>query len=294
MNACHLDRRDRTRHGKRPSATQHGVTLIELVVVITLIAVMASIGATLVSRIVAGQQDNHGRLALAQAADGAMARIANELDSSLPNSVRVTVNAGGTWIEWVPVQDVGRYRQAPDTVSGTPGDLFDPTNAADNSFDVIGIALATPPAGAQIAWSGLAASESDVYIGTTRRAGLVISNAGRHVSFAANGALPADNGSARFFIVGNPITLACRTGTSGALELQRHSGYGWRATQPVSTSDIAGSTAVVLLGQLFDCSAAYGTALANIGLLNLRIGVGDGVSTARMDYLQQLPVDNAP
>ena len=47
---------------------QIGVTLVELVVVLTLLGLMASIGATLVSRIVAGQQENRGRLTLAQAA----------------------------------------------------------------------------------------------------------------------------------------------------------------------------------------------------------------------------------
>ena len=41
-------------------ARQSGVTLVELVVVMTLLGVMGSIGATLISRIVAGQQDNRG------------------------------------------------------------------------------------------------------------------------------------------------------------------------------------------------------------------------------------------
>ena len=44
---------------------QRGVTLVELVVVLTIMGVVASIGATLVGRIVAGQQDNRGRLVLA-------------------------------------------------------------------------------------------------------------------------------------------------------------------------------------------------------------------------------------
>jgi MSHA biogenesis protein MshO len=273
---------------------QHGVTLVELVVVLTLLGVMGSIGATLVSRIVAGQQDNRGRLALAQAADGAFARVASELDTALPNSLRVSANAAGTWIEWVPVQDAARYRQAPDTASGTPGDSLDLGDASDNAFDVIGTALAMPAAAAQIAWANLGTSESDVYAGTNRRSGLVVSNAGRHVAFTAAGALPADASTARFFIVGTPLTLACVTQADGSQELRRYSGYGWKATQPVGSSDLAGATAVVLLSQLSSCSAAYGSALANIGLLNLRIGLGDGVSAARLDFMQQLAVDNTP
>jgi MSHA biogenesis protein MshO len=275
-------------------AGQHGVTLVELVVVMTLLGVMGSIGATLVSRIVAGQQDNRGRLTLAQAADSAFARVASDLENALPNSVRVSANAAGTWIEWVPVQDAGRFRQAPDTASATPGDSLDLDDATDNAFDVIGTALAPPAAGAQIAWANLGTTESDVYAGTNRRAGLLVSNAGRHVAFTAAGALPADASTARFFVVGAPLTLGCVAQSDGTLRLQRYSGYGWKAAQPVGSSDLAGATAVVLLDKLQTCSAAYGSALANIGLLNLRVGLGDGVSTARMDFMQQLALDNTP
>jgi prepilin-type N-terminal cleavage/methylation domain-containing protein len=48
-----------------------GVTLVELVVVLTIIGLVVSIGATLVGRVVGGQQDNRGRLVLAMSADGA-------------------------------------------------------------------------------------------------------------------------------------------------------------------------------------------------------------------------------
>jgi MSHA biogenesis protein MshO len=273
---------------------QRGVTLVELVVVMTLLGVMGSIGATLVTRIVAGQQDTRGRLALAQAADGAFARVQGDLENALPNSVRVSANAAGTWIEWVPVQDAARYRQAPDTVSGTPGDILDLGDATDNAFDVVGTALATPAAGAQIAWANLGTTESDVYAGTNRRAGLAVSNAGRHVAFTAAGALPADASTARFFIVGTPLTLACVAQADGTQQLRRYSGYGWKAVQPVSSSDLAGATTVVLLDKLSACSAAYGSALANIGLLNLRVGLGDGVTAARMNFMQQLALDNTP
>jgi MSHA biogenesis protein MshO len=271
-----------------------GVTLVELVVVLTLMGVMGSIGATLVGRIVAGQQDNRGRLTLAQAADSALGRLSLELENALPNSVRVTVNAAGTWIEWVPVQDAGRYRQAPDTVSGIPGDIFEPTVVGDTSFDVIGLPLAAPAGGAQIAWANLGTVESDVYSGSNRRSGLSVSNGGRHVSFTSSAALPADAGTARFFIVGTPVTAACVTAADGSVQLVRYSSYGWLANQPVAQTTLSGATSVTLLGRLLGCSAAYGTALANIGLLNLRISLGDGVSGARLDLLQQVALDNTP
>ena len=85
---------------KRPAAAierrrQRGVTLVELVVVLTLMGVVASIGATLVGRIVAGQQDNRGRLVLAMMADAAVAGMADDLARALPNSLRLSSNGAG-------------------------------------------------------------------------------------------------------------------------------------------------------------------------------------------------------
>jgi hypothetical protein len=49
-----------------------------------------------------------------------------------------------------------------------------------------------------------------------------------------------------------------------------------------------------MLGGLAGCSAAYSTALANIGLLNLRLRLVDAGSSAHLDFLQQIAVDNTP
>jgi MSHA biogenesis protein MshO len=272
---------------------QRGVTLVELVVVLTVVALVASIGATLVARIVAGRQDAHGRLTLAMSADAALARLADELQAALPNSVRVGTSGSETWIEWVPVLDGGRYRAAADTVAAAPGDPLDLDDAADNGFDVIGTAVTQAPALSQLVVHNLGSAEADAYAGNNRRAGLVLGNGGRHVSFTAAGSLPPGNGMQRFFIVGTPLTVACRA-VAGGFELRRYSGYGWLAAQPVTPAAVAAGSSTLLLGGLASCSAAYSNALANIGLLNLRLGLADAGSSARMELLQQLAVDNTP
>ncbi len=276
---------------------QRGVTLVELVVVLTVIALVVSIGAALVTRVVAGRQDTHGRLTLAMAADGALARLADELQAALPNSLRVSASGSESWIEWVPVLDAGRYRSAADTVAGTvagtPGDRLDLEDASDVGFDVIGSAISNAPAGSQLVLNNLGTPEADAYAGTSRRDGLVLGSGGQHVAFSAAGALPAGSGGQRFFVTGSPVTLACVLAGSG-FELRRYSSYGWLAAQPASTATLAGATSSLLLAGLDRCSAAYSTALANIGLLSLRLGLSDGVSSARMDLLQQIAVDNTP
>ena len=272
---------------------QHGVTLVELVVVLTVIGLVVSIGATLVGRVVAGQQDNRGRLVLAMSADGALARLTDELQAALPNTLRVASSGSETWIEFVPVIDAGRYRAATDTLSGTPGDPLDLEDAADGGFDVIGTALATAPAGSQLVLHNLGTPEADAYAGNNRRSGLVIGSGGRHVAFTPSGTLPPSTGTQRFFIAGTPVSLACQAVGSG-FELRRYSGYGWLASQPSSAAALTGATSTLLQGNLASCSAAYSTALANIGLLNLRLGLADPNSAARMEFMQQIAVDNTP
>jgi len=272
---------------------ERGVTLVELVVVLTIIGLVVSIGATLVTRVVAGQQDNRGRLTLALSADGALARMNDELQAALPNSLRVSHTGSEAWIEWVPVLDAGRYRAASDTVAADPGDPLDLDDAGDNGFDVIGAALTSAPAGSQIVLHNLGQGEADAYAGNNRRTGLVLGNAGRHLRFSAAGLLPPATGTQRFFVVGAPVTLACQA-VAGGFELRRYSGYGWQQVQPASADSLKGATRTVLLGGLSDCSASYNTALANIGLLNLRLGLADPGSRARMDFLQQIAVDNTP
>ena len=283
---------------KRPAAAierrrQRGVTLVELVVVLTLMGVVASIGATLVGRIVAGQQDNRGRLVLAMMADAAVAGMADDLARALPNSLRLSSNGAGVWIEIVPVLDGGRYRAAADTVNPSPGDPLDLENAADNGFDVIGTALAASTAGKELVFNNQGTPDADAYTGNNRRGGIVLASGGQHVAFTAAGALPAAATQPRFFVVGTPITLAC-VAVAGGFEMRRYSGYGWLANQPASAATLAAASNSLQLGGLTGCSASYSNALANIGLLNLRLKAGAAGSSTVMELLHQLPVDNAP
>lgn len=278
---------------RRPGA-QRGVTLVELVVVLVLMGLLASLGATLVGRLIADRQASHGRLMLALAADAAQARIADEVQNALPNSLRVVTNAAGTWIEWVPVRDAGRYRQAADTASADPGDPLDLEDPGDTSFDVVGTPLDTPAADSQLVLHNLDTPEADVYAGGNRRGSLSTSLAGRRLHFAAAGALPAGSPGARFFVAGPPVTVACVAVAGGHYELRRYAGYGWSAAQPAAEADFGTVAPVLLLGELRGCSAAYGSALANIGLLNLRLAAGDADDSAGLDFLLQLAVDNTP
>ena len=283
-----------TRACTKVRSAQRGVTLVELVVVLTVMAVMASIGATLVGRIVSGQQDNRARLVLALQSDVALAQLSDALSAALPNSLRLSSNVDGVWVEWVPILEAGRYRQAPDTVGPDAGDPLDLDNAADNSFDVIGRAMPASVVGRELVFGNLGQPEADAYVGNNRRAGIALSNAGSRIAFTAAGALPAQGGQGRFFVVGTPVTVACVAQAGGGFELVRYSGYGWLSAQPSSLAALAAATPVRQLVGLRGCSASYSTALANIGMLSLRLQAGSVGGSTQMDLMHPVAVDNTP
>ena len=270
---------------------QRGVTLVELIIVLTIVGVMGSLGATLIGRLAADQQGNRGRLNLAQSADGAVSQLQDQLQQALPNSLRLTSNAAGVWIEWVPVVDAGVARQAADA-TGAASDPLDVSNASDNSFDVIGVPLATPAVPAWLVWQNLGTPDADAYLGNNRRAGLSVTNSGSLVSFTAAGALPPGSGSGRFYLAAAPQSVACRPVTGG-FELRQYSGYGWQSAQPVSDAAMSTASVRLLAAGLESCEASYSLALASMGLLSLRMVASDGNGN-RMPLVQQIALDNTP
>jgi MSHA biogenesis protein MshO len=273
---------------------QRGFSLVELVITIAVMGVVAGFAAQLVGGIVSGQQDTRNRLNMAQQAESAMGRVRDELNSSLPNSLRLSSASGGTWVEFVPVADAGRYRQAPDLASGTPGDPWDPVDTADSSFDVLGVPLATPGAEVQLVVANLGSPDADVYLGTSRRGGVSVAAGGQMLSFQPTLPMPAALGTSRFFLVTEPITVACVPDAGGSFSLVRFSGYGWQGVQPASTAALGGAQQAVLMEGLQRCSMTYSTALANIGLLNLALGLGEAGGATHMDLLHQVALDNTP
>jgi len=263
-----------------------GVTLIEMVVVITVVGVLAAVGARLVGSAATGGQTSQQRLQLATAADGALRRMARELQAALPNSVRVTTSGSSVFIEFVPVLDGGRLRRAADSAgNGNPLNFED---ALDNSFDVLGPPVTTTGS-SELVVQNLGNDLADAYGGNNRRSGVVLSNGGTQVGFTAAGAFPDGTGSARFFLVGTPVTFSCTPAADGTGQVLRLSTYGWAATQPTA---MPSATQAVLLDGVAACSAAYTEALANLGVVAISLSLGQGDATARL--LHQITVDNTP
>ena len=257
---------------------QCGFTLVEAIVVITIIGILASVVAVFIRDPIRMYLDSARRAALTDAADGAMRHISRELQRALPNSVRVSPD--GKIVEFVPVRDAGRYRASAGEAAA-PGDALDFSDAADGSFDVLGL----PVQGSTDDWLvvyNLGIAGADVYAGTVRRALL---SAGNKVTFQpVTPPLPLASPGSRFQIVGNPVSFAC-TGS----ELRRHADYGFQAVQPLKFAT-AGD---LVVGQVSECRFSYATgALQRNGLVSLWLKLTQLDESVSLQ--QQFDVDNTP
>lgn len=252
-----------------------GFTLIELIVVMMVVGILAGIVAMFIQHPLEGYLAAARRAALVDAADTALLRIARDVRLALPNSLRVSQSGGVTYLEYLPLQDGGRYRAAP-TGAGT-GDILDFTSATDTSFDVLGPPVAASAGQYLVLYNlGLDAS-SNAWLGGNRR---LVASSGTvaNLAFTATGApLPLASPGNRFYLAGPPVTYACDpTGH----ELRRISGYALQAAQPTSFS---GAASRLLANHVSSCAFVYDPgASQRLGQLTLRIQLNQDGETVTL------------
>src|SRR5574343_710678 len=139
-----------------------GFTLVEMVIVIVIAGILLGLVGMFGRRQIDNYVDVSNRAELADTADTALRRIARDLQSALPNSVRES----GDFLEFVPIRDAGRYRADVNSTGG--GDFLDFSSTTDNSFEILGPKV-TVAAGDQLVIFNLGQTGSDVYAGTSRR-----------------------------------------------------------------------------------------------------------------------------
>jgi MSHA biogenesis protein MshO len=275
---------NRCLYGRGKSCSRHGrgFTLIEMIISIVITGIVVSMMAMFGRNQVNAYIDVSNRAELSDAADTALRRIARDLQSALPNSVR---NASASLLEFVPIHDAGRYR-AELSSTGT-GNVLDFGSSADSSFDVLGPAV-TVVAGDQLVIFNLGQPGSDVYEAASSRRAVTAGAGLSTVTFAPGGTqFPLASPSNRFQIVGTPVTYEC----SGN-RLLRRSGYGFQPAQPISFAALGGSVSV-LAENVTNCTFSYTPAvLQRNGLVVLRLSLSKNGET--VELLHQVAVLNTP
>jgi MSHA biogenesis protein MshO len=285
------------------SRKSHGFTLVELIITMVITTIVGGMIAVFMRAPVQSYVDTSRRGGMTDLADAVVRRVAREVRLSVPNSPRATSSGNNQLLEFLPVQDGGRYRVDPSS-AGT-GNILDFTDATDDRFDVFSSSLTATTgdylviyntnqcAGASCSATCTATGGLNAYQGCNRRT-IAAPFSGGLLQFTATGLpLPTDSPGHRFLVVPKegPITFACieTAPGSGSFGLYRYTNYaiasGNWSTQPTSFS-VASS---LLANDLSQCQFNYEAA---DGLLTIQLAITRGEETVRL--YQEVHIDNQP
>lgn len=263
-----------------------GFTLVELIVVITIMAILAAAVSVFIGNPTQSYFDLETRAELTDTADAALRRMARDINNALPNSVRVTTNGADSFLEFIPVSAAGRYRASVGTsVSDNPLDF----SLASDTFDVLGRAV-NVSAGDKLVIYNLGIAGADAYEGSNIRNLQTTGNLST-LSFSGSTPFPLDSPSSRFYIVSTAASYMCDM-SNGTLRL--FSGYAILTTQPASLATLSGLTpSRELASNLTACSISYQAGVSQrSGIVNISLALSKNGATVRL--LHQVSVVNSP
>lgn len=268
-----------------------GFSLVELIVVIVITGIIASVVGLFITSPIQGFLDQSRRAELVGAAQIALTRMGRDLRGALPNSVRVTGNS----IELLLTLDGDRYR----TESPGAGDDRLEFTAADTSFNTFrqlgegqtlpaGLRLAIYPLGSgsgadPYANTVLTAAATSVTVGATTST--VAGSTEYRVGLSPGHRFPFPSPGSRVFLVRGPVSYVCDSGN-----LLRYENYAVGAAP--------GGTPAVIVGNLIQgCAFQYspGTAQRN-AVVSVALVLADAVKAPdeRVRLIRQVHVGNSP
>ncbi len=286
-----------------------GFTLVEMVTVMAITAIVATATAVFLRLPLQAYQDAQRRAAITDAADTAFVHIKRDLQTALPNSVRVTSAGAVFYLEFLPMRTGGRYRTAlassspalacdavvgdalgdvlafgvSDTCFTTLGDI--PNRASIVNTDFVVVYNLGPGYSNADAYASGAVTGGNKSLIVSAAAG---SGGGNVIRFASN-TFNLESPGRRFQVISGPVSYVC---DPGAGTLRRISDYAIAATQPAPP---AGTTAL-LAQNITACTITYDQNVINqrVGVVSLWLGFADATSATALNLFQQVQVSNVP
>lgn len=268
---------------------QKGFSLIELIIVITIIGVLSTVTTAIIDMPVRAYIDNSRRADLTDAADRTIQRLKRDIRRALPNSIRISENKNT--IEFLPIVDGGRYRAHLDlSTEAAAGDQL-LINEIDDRFDVLGhlktkndITLGED----RLVIYPLNSPGHNPYHGdnTTRVNAILTDDAGEKIVFEPF-IFPAASPMQRFFVISSPISYHCDLDNS---QLLRFSNYAITENIVIPHSEYAEIQTDLITACHFSYQAGTGTKLALVLIeLTLMNQQGESVTLIHQTHVANQP-----
>lgn len=272
------------------STRRQGFSLLELIVVITIVGIIGAMVAVFIRSPVDSYVGSVRRAELSDVADTALRRIVRDLRLALPNSVRVTefpAASGIFYLEFLITSGGGRYRVEKTALgAGNPLDFA----AADSSFDVLSAVPAFAGTESIVIYNlGTGFAGADAYAAAGNNRAAFGSIAGSTIALAAPKLFPLASPGNRFHVVQYAVTYKF---DPAAGEIRRYWNYGILPGQPTPP---AGGSNAQLARNVGTCTITYdpNAVQGRTGVVSLRVKL-TGAGGEVISLFQEAHVSNVP
>ena len=299
-----------------PGHSQRGFTLIEMIMVIVITGILSGMVAVFIKGPVESYFDMARRAELTDVADTAVRRIARDIRSSVPNTLR-TPPGSDQCIEFMPAKTGARYRA--DQTAAHTGDILD-FASVDDTFDMLGTNGLPVPPSSQIAPGDIVVVYNDgstsgnAYAGTNAiqidAGGVTVGDTDpvntTKLSFVAPGAtifarklFPSTSPANRFLVLPSNeqvVSFDCSSGTLYRYSRDITARTTTWSTPATCAAMTAGATRATLANNV-TCSLKYeapgsGTGSGRFGLVSISLGMTQSGETVSLYH--QVHVDGTP
>jgi MSHA biogenesis protein MshO len=278
---------------RRMRRRARGFSLVELIVVIAILGILSASVGVFIANPVTAYFNTIDRATLTDAGNSVIRRMMREVQAAVPNSARITVSGGTTYLEFVPIVDAGRYRAAASTNFPAQNDPLTVTDPTDGSFQVLGPTV-NVPSGSQLVVLNLGYGNANLYTGTNIRSVTRFGSALQTITFTPTTVWPGDSPGYRFYIVDGAVTWACTPDANGTGTLTRYSGYAIQASQPGSAASapLAAATGALVLDDVSACTFTTGPSEVDLNAVQIELQLTRSGETVSL--YSQVHAPNSP
>jgi MSHA biogenesis protein MshO len=274
----------------KPLQNQSGFSLVELILVIVITGILASMTASVLELPIRAYVDSARRATLTDSAESALRRMQRDIRRALPNSIRISPDQ--TTLELIHLVDGGRYRAIADNTASPPtGDILN-FNIADTAFDILGglsnLAKVTVNSDRVVVYP-LNSVGNNPYAGDNTS--VITTATANRLTFNAF-QFPLRSPNQRFFIIDTPITYRCNTTATAPSDktLLRYANYPIQSTHPLPPL----VTPAVQANHLAACTFSYNSGSSTrSAVVTIALTLTDDAGES-VNLIHQVHVDNQP